>query len=157
MNSKQFTIVSEEAMISLGLQMSVRIHGGITVFLRGPLAAGKTTFARGWLRGRDYDGAVKSPTFTIVESYEMTSPPVHHFDLYRLAGGLELELIGIDDYFANGTDVLIEWPERGAEVLPKPDLEINYEIIDEVRVVKICTNNRTLYSLVESIDLVKLK
>ena len=154
MIGKQFEISSEREMISLGLQMSIRILEGTTVFLRGELAAGKTTFVRGWMRGRDYDGAVKSPTFTIVESYEMTIPPVHHFDLYRLAGELELELIGIDEYFVPGTDVLIEWPEKCRAVLPKPDLEIEYQFADEGRLVEIRTENPKLYSVVEEIDLI---
>ena len=135
--------------------MSIRMLEGITVFLIGALAAGKTTFVRGWMRGRDYGGAVKSPTFTIVESYEMTVPPVHHFDLYRLAGGTELELIGIDEYFVPGTDVLIEWPENCSVVLPKPDLEIDYQFVDRGRVVEIRTENPTLYSIIDEIDFTK--
>ena len=103
-------------MVALGSGLAALVPGGSYVSLDGPLAAGKTTFARGFVTRLGHSGAVKSPTFTLVESYVLPSVRIHHFDLYRLADAEELEFIGVEDYFESDTIVLIEWPERGRGV-----------------------------------------
>jgi tRNA threonylcarbamoyladenosine biosynthesis protein TsaE len=96
----------------------------VIVHLEGPLGAGKTTLARGLLRGLGHTGRVRSPTFTLLEPYELERCNVIHLDLYRLADAAELDYLGLIDMLAAGSVVLVEWPERGGDRLPAPDVRI---------------------------------
>lgn len=117
----------EVASIALGERLGRAAQAGAVIFFQGRLGAGKTTFCRGVLRAFGYGGAVKSPTYTLVEPYEMEGGSVYHFDLYRLADPEELEYMGVRDYFNSGNLCLIEWSEKGAGFLPEADLEVIIE------------------------------
>ncbi len=98
--------------------------GGI-IHLHGDLGAGKTTLTRGIMRGFGYEGAVKSPTYTLVEPYDFDQCSIYHFDLYRLAGAEEMDFLGTEDYFQDTNLCIIEWAEKGGEHVPAPDLSIH--------------------------------
>lgn len=98
------------------------------VFLRGELGSGKSTFARGVLRSLGVKGPIKSPSYTLLETYELPAITVVHLDLYRLLDPEELENLGLADYHRPGFLWLVEWPERGAGRLPAPDLELRFSI-----------------------------
>lgn len=129
-------------MEAFGAAIAAATTAEITVYLSGELAAGKTTLARGYMRGLGHTGAVKSPTFTLVESYELNGRAVHHFDLYRLEDAEELEYIGLDEYFDAGADCLVEWPERGAGALPSPDLDICLEVCGGARRARVTARTK---------------
>lgn len=123
-------------MEALGARLAPRLAEGTVVFLRGELGAGKTTLVRGILYGLGQAGAVKSPTYTLVEPYRLAGRVIYHFDLYRLNDPEELEFLGFRDYLSGSGICLIEWPERGAGVLADADLEIAIERSPDGRVVR---------------------
>lgn len=128
-NELSVVLENEQATVALGLVLGGAAKEGGIVFLEGTLGAGKTTLCRGVLRAFGYEGAVKSPTYTLVEPYEFEGKRVYHFDLYRLGDPEELEYVGIRDYFSAGNLCLIEWPERGRGFLPAADLRVKVDVV----------------------------
>ena len=138
----QIDLTDEAATLEFGLRLAVATfrepnenrasipegkgvpHLGGMIHLQGDLGAGKTTLSRGFMRGFGYTGAVKSPTYTLVEPYEFESGNIYHFDLYRLADPEEVAYLGTDEYFAEPNLCLVEWAEKGAKWLPPADLVI---------------------------------
>ncbi len=126
-------LADEAATLNWGQRLGGLLPKGVHLHLQGTLGAGKTTLTRGVLRGLGHTGSVKSPTYTLVEPYELEQLTVYHFDLYRLGDPLELEYIGIRDYFSKDSIAIIEWPERGRGVLPEPDLTITMSVSGNAR------------------------
>lgn len=114
-------VADETEMAALGAELAHALAAPAVIFLEGPLGAGKTTLARAFLRGLGHTGAVRSPTYTLVESYPFDRFDVHHLDLYRVADPDELEFLGVRDLAASDAIWLVEWAERGADRLPAPD------------------------------------
>jgi tRNA threonylcarbamoyladenosine biosynthesis protein TsaE len=121
----EFRIGGEDRQEAFGAALAGLIEAPCIIYLAGDLGAGKTTLARGFVRGLGYTGRVKSPTFTLLEPYELADFHCYHFDLYRLADPEELLFLGIEDLLRPDAVLLVEWPERGEGLLPEPDLIIN--------------------------------
>jgi len=117
-------IDTAEAMEAFGSKLGQHCQQGSSLYLQGDLGAGKTTLVRGFMHSRGYKGKVKSPTYTLVEPYELRDTNIFHFDLYRLEQPGELENIGFRDYFDAQAIILVEWPEKADTLLPQPDLLI---------------------------------
>lgn len=115
----------EQASVALGQAIAQWLSPPLTLYLTGELGAGKTTLSRGIIQSLGHQGAVKSPTYTLVEPYEFDEVDVFHFDLYRVCDPEELEYMGIRDYFTERSLCIIEWPDNGCGMLPEADLHIN--------------------------------
>jgi len=141
LTNKNYNLADESATIAMGKKLADIVKNslkqGLVVYLYGDLGAGKTTLTRGFVQGMGHNGHVKSPTYTLVEPYELNEWQVYHFDLYRLSDPEELEYMGIRDYFADNCCCFIEWPEKGKGMIKAPDLQINLAYSEEQRTLSI--------------------
>lgn len=113
------------------------------IYLYGDLGMGKTTLVRGLIRACGYAGKVKSPTYTLVEIYELPELYIYHFDLYRMVDAEEWETGGFREYFNEQSVCLIEWPEKAGDLLPGADIQLTLEMNGNGRQI-LCTANTEL-------------
>ena len=123
----------EAAQEAFGGRLAGVCEPPLLIFLGGELGAGKTTLVRGFLRALGHRGTVKSPTYTLIEPYEVDGRQIYHLDLYRLSDPGELEYLGLREMLAERAVLLIEWPERGAGWLPEADLVIDISLREHGR------------------------
>ena len=132
----------ESATLTLGARLAAQLRPGLVVFLSGGLGAGKTTVVRGCLRALGYRGRVKSPTFALVEVYEVSSLYLHHFDFYRFKEPQEWMDAGFRDVFGSDAVCLVEWPEKAAGELPQADLQIRLGYAGSGREARISAHSK---------------
>jgi tRNA threonylcarbamoyladenosine biosynthesis protein TsaE len=133
----------EQAMVNYGHVLATaiaQINAPLLILLNGDLGAGKTTISRGILQSLGYSGAVKSPTYTLVEPYDLEIGKVFHFDLYRVIDPEELEHIGFSDYLSQANLCIIEWPENGGSYIPQADIKIDISQYESGRKVTLTSN-----------------
>jgi tRNA threonylcarbamoyladenosine biosynthesis protein TsaE len=131
----------EQATLALGAALAHALEPGLVIYLRGELGAGKTTLARGTLRALGFEGPVKSPTYTLVEVYELSRLHLHHFDFYRFRDPREWIDAGFRESFNGRTVSLVEWPEKAIGQLPPADLEIALGLLEAGRNAALTANS----------------
>jgi len=137
-------LADEQATVKLGADFARSLIAGVNVYLHGDLGAGKTTLVRGALNGLEFFGKVKSPTYTLVEPYQvqinkkMTN--LYHFDLYRFMDEEEWEAAGFRDYFNPQSICLIEWPDKAGSLIPLADIDVYLELSGEGRIARLIGN-----------------
>ncbi len=132
-----FYLPDPDATARFGEALAEAMEPKAVIYLKGPLGAGKTALVRAFLGALGFKAKVKSPTFTLVETYSTFRFKVAHFDLYRLSDPQELEWIGFRDYLEETTVCFIEWPEKGQGHLPPPDLVLEVALAGEGRRLKV--------------------
>ncbi len=135
MKKRDITTLSQ--LNRLAQDIARRLKAPAWVYLTGDLGAGKTTFAQHLIAALGYPDTVKSPTYALMEHYQTPAFPVLHMDLYRLSDPEELHFLGLDDALADNPVVLVEWPERGAGVLPPATLALRFSQQGRQRTVEI--------------------
>jgi tRNA threonylcarbamoyladenosine biosynthesis protein TsaE len=154
--NKRFSVsrplATEADTLALGSALAHGLTPGLTIYLIGELGAGKTTLARGLLRGLGYTGRVKSPTYTLVELYKISRLYLYHFDFYRLEAQTEWIDAGFKEYFSADSVCLVEWPERAGLSLPPADVEIRLTIHANTRHAQLVAASRIGQCVLQAIS-----
>jgi len=124
---------SEQELEVFANKFASDLHLPLVIWLQGDLGAGKTSFARALIHALGYKGRVKSPTYGLLEQYQIASLQVLHMDLYRINDPGELEFLGLEDLLDDKTILLIEWPDKGGDWLPEPDFIFEFGYASEGR------------------------
>ncbi|MBV1870594.1 MAG: tRNA (adenosine(37)-N6)-threonylcarbamoyltransferase complex ATPase subunit type 1 TsaE [Gammaproteobacteria bacterium] len=149
------TLADDAETISWGSKIALTLQKGAIVYLQGELGAGKTTLCRGILRAYGHAGAVKSPTYTIIEPYELECVNVYHFDLYRMLDPEEWEYLGVDDYFSPKNVCLVEWPDKGRDYLPACDVTITLEYLNKGRRMTVESHSQRGGKILQELEIVE--
>lgn len=153
LNTYHDCLIDSDQTVQIGRDIALSITQATTIFLHGDLGAGKTTLTRGFVQELGHKGNVKSPTYTLVEPYEVGEWNIYHFDLYRLCDPEELEFMGIRDYFTNKSLCLIEWPQRGFGLLPQADIELSLTYDEMQRTVTLNANTENGKNIIDTLTL----
>ncbi len=145
-------IETDADMRALGARLARACPPRCVIYLLGELGAGKSTLARGFLQTLGHEGAVRSPTYTLVEPYDLPQRWVYHLDLYRLADPEELEFLGLRDWLDRDAILLVEWPQKGAGVLPSADLVVDIRYAGTARRVGLTAMSDTGKQCIEKSD-----
>jgi tRNA threonylcarbamoyladenosine biosynthesis protein TsaE len=130
-------LTDEQSTAAFAARLAERLHPPCLIFLEGQLGAGKTSFARGFIRAKGYHGVVRSPTYTLMEVYPLAGCTIIHLDLYRLGNVTELEELGVRDFLSRDTYCLVEWPERASGHLGRPDFLLSFSYAEPGRNVQL--------------------
>ncbi|MDD2722159.1 MAG: tRNA (adenosine(37)-N6)-threonylcarbamoyltransferase complex ATPase subunit type 1 TsaE [Gallionella sp.] len=136
-------LADENATIALAARLARCLTPGLVIHLHGDLGAGKTCLVRGVLNALGHTGRVKSPTYTLLETYHAGGLDLRHFDLYRLQNEDEWESAGFRDEAGGNNILLVEWPEKAQTVLPPADIVIDLQILPEGRMATLTGNTTT--------------
>ncbi|RKT46733.1 tRNA (adenosine(37)-N6)-threonylcarbamoyltransferase complex ATPase subunit type 1 TsaE [Thiocapsa rosea] len=140
-----------EAQLAFGGRLAALLPPRLIVYLEGDLGTGKTTLTRGVLAGLGHRGAARSPTYTLLEPYELADRRINHLDLYRLGDPQELEFLGLRDLLAEDAVWMVEWPERGVGMLPSPDLVIAIDYLPNGRRLRLSARTASGASVLEAL------
>lgn len=146
------SLADEPATLAAGAALAQVLESGCVCYLHGDLGAGKTTLARGLLHALGHEGKVKSPTYTLLEPYQLGALNLYHFDLYRFADPEEWEAAGFRDYFNPQSVCLVEWPEKAGELLPPADIDILLKPEGGGRRLQIRANSPLGIRIIEALD-----
>lgn len=145
-------VPGEEASAALAACFARVLKAPCVIYLRGELGAGKTLFTRAYIHALGYQGYVKSPSYGLLETYEVAGKTVLHLDLYRIEDPEELEYLAIRDLYREDTVLMVEWPDRGESYLPSPDLVLEFIEKDESRFINCRTISLSAKGLAEEVQ-----